>query len=58
MKVRWLGESGHFTLINGKVYEVMAIEEPYYRIIDETGEDYLYLIEDFEIVDADDTPRP
>ncbi len=48
--VRFIGTSNPFTLINGKLYEVISIEREWYRIVDETDEDYLYPPELFEIV--------
>lgn len=50
MKVRFIGETDPIYMINGKIYEVLSIEKGWYRIIDEEGEDYLYLPELFEIV--------
>jgi hypothetical protein len=38
------------SLINGKIYEVLAIEGDSYRIIDETGEDYLYPADAFQTI--------
>ena len=40
-------------LIDGKIYEVLDIEQPigWYRIIDESGEDYCYPPKLFEIVE-------
>ena len=37
-------------LINGKIYTVVNIENVLYRIIDNSGEDYLYEPNDFEII--------
>ena len=51
LKVRFLGEGSSMSLIHGKVYEVVAIEGEFYRIIDETDEDYLYQIKMFETVE-------
>ena len=51
MKVRFHGESDPLTFIDGKVYNVIGIEEGWYRIVDETGEDYLYDPTGFEIVE-------
>ena len=51
MKVKFLGESNPLTLMNGKIYDVISVEKKWYRIIDETGEDYLYPPECFEIVE-------
>lgn len=51
IKVRYLGESDPFGLINGKIYDVLAIEdEEWYRIVDGTDEDCLYPVGAFEIV--------
>lgn len=45
MKVRYIGESfGVEGLTNNKIYEVIAIEDDMLRIIDDSGEDYLYSI--------------
>ena len=38
-----------------KEYEVSAVEEGWYRTIDETGEDYLYSPDNFEIVEGGET---
>ena len=55
-KVRYLGESDPFYLLKGKIYEVIEEdEEGYYRIIDETGDDYLYDTDDFEVVEESDS---
>ena len=51
MKVKYLGESDPLGLINGKVYEALSIEYGYYRIVDETGEDFLYDSDSFEVVE-------
>ena len=57
MKVRYLGESDPFMLLHGKVYDVMEVENHgkagiWYRIVDETEEDYIYPAEGFEVVSA------
>ena len=52
-KVKFIGESNPLTLINGKIYEVLEIDHKFYRIIDETNEDYLYHPSLFEIVEND-----
>lgn len=42
MKIRYIGESfGAISLTNGKVYEA-TVEGGMYRVIDDSGEDYLY----------------
>ncbi len=58
MRVKFLGETGATTLIHGKVYDVIGIENEWYRVIDEDDDDdseavpgYLYSPELFEIVE-------
>ncbi len=51
MKVKYLGDSDPLALINGKVYEVISIEYGYYRIVDETNDDYFYDTDAFEVVE-------
>lgn len=50
MKVKYINKTDA-SLINGKVYEVLSIEKDDYRIIDETGEDFLFDASEFEIVE-------
>ena len=52
MKVRYIGETEPLILSNGKVYEVLSIEDGWYRIYDDTGDDYIYPPESFEIVEG------
>lgn len=43
MKLKFIGESFYlFGLTNGKVYEAWEEDEDYYRVIDDSGEDYIY----------------
>lgn len=42
MKVRWIGETDFLVLTHGKIYTVLSIEKDWYRVIDDSGEDYLY----------------
>ena len=59
MKVRYIDDYyDQGSLIKGKIYDVLSIENGMYRIIDEEGYDedeeiqgYLYFPEDFEIVE-------
>ncbi len=52
MKIKYIGKiSDPLELIAGKVYECLGKEKDRYRVIDETGEDYLYPIEEFETID-------
>ena len=61
LKIKYIGEREVDTpnsykifmdVIPNKIYEVLAIEKGWYRIIDESGEDYLYAPEKFEIVES------
>lgn len=54
MKVIYHGESSPLELIDGKEYEVISIEGDWYRIVDETDEDYLFPPEWFEISEPND----
>ena len=51
IKVKWLGKTTSFMLTNGKIYDVISIEKDWYRIVDDSGEDYLYPPDKFEIVE-------
>lgn len=51
MKVKWNGKTSFLELTNGKTYDVIAVEKDWYRIIDDSGDDYLYPPEFFEIVE-------
>lgn len=52
MKVIWKGDSDPLELINGKEYEVYGTDfrKTMFSVVDETGEEYLYPAEDFEII--------
>lgn len=49
MKVKYIRES-NVSLTNGKEYDVLSVELGNYRIVDDTGEDYIFDADDFEIV--------
>jgi hypothetical protein len=43
LKVRYIGKDfGVEGLTNGKIYECVGIEDGMLRVIDDSGEDYLY----------------
>lgn len=50
MKIKYIGKSD-VSLTNGKVYEVMSVESGWFRIIDDTDDDYLFSPEEFEVVE-------
>ena len=51
MKVKWMGKTEFLTLTNKKIYTVKSVEKGWYRIVDDSGEDYLYPPYNFEIVE-------
>lgn len=57
MEVRWKGKTEFLVLTHGKEYEVLSVEKGWYRIIDDSGEDYLYPPEYFDIVEKDREER-
>ncbi len=58
MKVRYSGETSFLELTHNKIYDVMSIEKEWYRIVDDSEEDYLYPPEDFEVVEPNDGSTP
>ncbi len=51
MKVKWKGKTEFLVLTYDKVYDVLSEEKGWYRIKDDSGEDYLYPPEQFEVID-------
>ena len=51
MKVKYKGKTVFPCLTKDKVYDVISIEKKWYRVIDDSGEDYIYAPEQFEVVD-------
>ena len=55
MKVKYIGEkSDWLSFIKNKVYEASRMEHGYLRVVDETGEDYLYNPDSFEALDDEE----
>lgn len=52
MKVKSIVPTEFLVMTEGKVYDVLAVEKGWYRIIDDSGEDYIYPPEMFEVVEA------
>ena len=50
MKIKYIGETVPLLLTKNKIYEVISQEKGWYRILDDTGDDYLYPPDKFEIV--------
>jgi len=51
LKVRYIKETKSLCLTHGEIYDVISIEKDWYRIVDDSDEDYLYPPEEFEIVE-------
>lgn len=53
MRGVWRGDSDPLELINGKEYDIISIEwnGQMANVVDETGDNFLYPLEDFQIVD-------
>lgn len=47
MEVKYTGKTDA-SLTNGNIYTVLSIESGLYRIVDDTGDDYLYYPEEFD----------
>lgn len=58
MRIKYHGETRPLELTSGKVYEVLSIEGDWYRIMDDTDDDYLYPPEIFDIVEPNDGSVP
>ena len=52
MKVKYIGKTEYLVLTHNKIYTVISVEKGWYRIIDDSKEDYLYPPEVFEIVEG------
>lgn len=50
IKVKFIGEDDPLSLRNGKIYDARVLKKNWYGIVDETGEEYAYSPEQFEII--------
>lgn len=57
MRIKYVGKTDSLELINGKTYNCISIEKDWYRVIDESGEDYLYPPDEFVIVKEEKHPE-
>lgn len=51
MRVKYIKETISLGLTKNKIYNVLSTEKGWYRIKDDSGEDYLYPPEQFEIIE-------
>ena len=50
MKVKYVGNSYPVSLITNKVYDVLAVENGWFKLLDENEEEYLFPPTEFEVV--------
>ena len=50
MKVKYIKDTISLCLTKNKIYDVLATEKEWYRVVDDSGEDYLYPPENFQII--------
>lgn len=50
MKAKYIGETSPLELTNGEIYQVLSVEKDWYRVVDDTGDDYLYPPNVFEVL--------
>lgn len=51
MKVRYIAHLDDMDLTEGATYKVLSVEKNWYRIVDDSDDDYLYSPDLFEIVE-------
>lgn len=52
LRVRYNGKSSPIYCIKGKEYDVIGKQCGYWRVIDESGEDFLYRPDHFEVLEG------
>ena len=50
-KVKYIGKTEYLVLTHDMIYSVLSVERGWYRIVDDSGDDYLYPPESFVIVE-------
>ncbi len=54
MKVKYLGETSFLEPTRDRAYDALSVEGGWLRVVDDSGEDYLYPSEDFEVAGPSD----
>ena len=54
IKVKFIGQDDPLSLRNGKIYDARILKLNWYGIVDETGEEYAYPPEVFEIISKEE----
>ena len=59
MKIKYCGETSPLELTKGRIYDVIAIEKGWYRVMSALDESYLFPPNVFEILEGseDDVPH-
>lgn len=58
MKIRYMGETSFLELTHDKIYDLLSIEKGWFRVVDDSDDDYLYPPELFEIIEPNDGTIP
>lgn len=58
MIVKYKGETSFLELTHDKLYEVLSVERGWYRVVDDSGEDYLYPPDEFQVVEGETLEGP
>lgn len=53
-----MGQTSFLELTNNRVYEVMSVEGGWYRIVDDSYDDYLYPPDEFVVEERNDGSTP
>ena len=51
LKVRYIAHLDDIDLTEGAIYKVLSVEKNWYRIVDDSDDDYLYPPDLFEIIE-------
>lgn len=57
MMAKYMGETSFLELTHDKVYKVLSVEKGWYRVVDDSGEDYLYPPDEFEVVEDESSEK-
>lgn len=52
LKVKYIGDDDPLCLRTGKIYDARMLKKGWYGIVDESGEEYAYPPEAFEVIES------
>lgn len=58
MKAKYTGDTSFLELTHNKIYKIVSVEKGWYRIVDDSDDDYLYPPDEFKIVEPNDGTVP